>query len=156
LFTFLQSCFHKNTTNIVFLFSWLDGMTKLRVTRMNHRRMIHSIQSIFIYRPNRRTGTVDTSVLRTIHTSMTRGRMEFRFTELQRACILHGLTCLGRLYHIQLTSGWNVHPRKIVLHCTRMRECDVRPLLERVVTTQLVLWASTITIVKSNWNPLRK
>lgn len=47
MFAFSKACFRKN--KIGFLFSWLDGMTKLRVTRMSHStRMIAFNQFLFI------------------------------------------------------------------------------------------------------------
>jgi len=142
LLAFLQSCVFKNTINIVFLSVGFHGMTKLRVTRMNHSMDENdSIQSIFIYRSNHRTETVDTSVSRTICTSMTRGRMEFRFSELRRACI-HELTCLGRLCHpanigLERSPPENCSP---LYENARMR----RPTLSRMSCDNATLWVSTI------------
>jgi len=58
-------------------------------------------------------------------------------------------------FAIRPTSGWNVLPRKIVLHCTRMRECAVRPFLEWVATTHLFEFQLSRGCKIQLWNPLR-
>lgn len=126
LFTIL---FTQKCNRNCFLFSWLDGMIKLRVTRMNHRtRMIAFHQFLFI---DQIAGLERWPLPPLGQSARVWPVGGWNFDLANSDALVSIDSRASDDFAIRPTSGWNVLLRKIVLHCTRMRERAIRPLFDR-------------------------
>lgn len=124
LFAFSQSCFCKIATNIVFLsvdlMAWQNCKLQEWVTST---RMIAFNQFLFI---DQIAGLERWTLPPTGRSARVWPVGGWNFDLANSDALVSTNSRASDGFAIRPTSGWNVHPRKIVLYCMRMRECAIR------------------------------